>query len=54
MVDIITDSELVEKFAAKAMEEPEVVVETRAPSESEVQLPGGFRSEEHTSELQSH
>ena len=42
MSEIITDSELIEKFAKKAMEEPEPVIETRAPSGSEVYLPGGF------------
>lgn len=42
MPDIITDAELVNKFAAKAMEEPAPVIKTRAPSESEVSLPGGF------------
>ncbi len=42
MTEIITDAELVSKFAAQAMEEPEKVIETRAPSESEVDLPGGF------------
>lgn len=42
MTEIITDAELVSKFAAQAMEEPERVIETRAPSESEVKLPGGF------------
>jgi hypothetical protein len=40
--EIITDSELIEKFAKKAMEEPEPVIQTRAPSGSEVFLPGGF------------
>lgn len=42
MTEIITDAELISKFAAQAMEEPEKVIETRAPSESEVDLPGGF------------
>ena len=42
MSNIITDAELVNKFAQKAMEEPAQVVKTRAPSESEVKLPGGF------------
>jgi hypothetical protein len=42
VTEIITDAELVSKFAAQAMEEPEKVIETRAPSESEVDLPGGF------------
>ncbi len=42
MTDIITDAELIQKFAAKAMEEPAQVIKTRAPSESSVKLPGGF------------
>ena len=42
MPEIITDAELVNQFAQKMMEEPEKVVETRAPSESEIELPGGF------------
>ena len=39
---IITDAELINKFAAEALEEPEEVVETRAPLGPEVTLPGGF------------
>lgn len=42
MTEIITDAELVSKFAKQAMEEPEKLVETRAPSASEVDLPGGY------------
>ena len=42
MSNIITDAELVNKAAAMAMEEPAQAVTTRAPSESEVTLPGGF------------
>jgi hypothetical protein len=42
MSDIITDAQLLAQFAEKAMEEPAAVIKTRAPSESEVQLPGGF------------
>lgn len=42
MSEIITDAKLIQQFAAKAMEEPEAVIVTRAPSESEVKLPGGF------------
>ena len=42
MPEIITDAELVNQFAQKMMEEPEKVIETRAPSESEIKLPGGF------------
>jgi hypothetical protein len=40
--NIITDANLVAQYAKKAMEEPEAVITTRAPSESEVSLPGGF------------
>ena len=42
MSNIITDANLVAQYAKKAMEEPEAVITTRAPSESEVSLPGGF------------
>jgi hypothetical protein len=42
--EIITDAQLVSQFAAKAMEEPEAIIKTQAPSDSEVQLPGGFIS----------
>ena len=42
MAEIITDAELVSQYAKKAMEEPEKIVETRAPSASEVDLPGGY------------
>lgn len=42
MSDIITDAQLLEQFANTAMEEPAPVIKTRAPSESEVKLPGGF------------
>jgi hypothetical protein len=42
MSDIITDAQLLQEFAAKAMEEPATVIKTRAPSESEVKLPGGY------------
>lgn len=44
MSNIITDAELVSQFAAKAMEEPEAVIKTVAPSDTEVVLPGGFIS----------
>ena len=44
MSEIITDAQLVSQFAAKAMEEPEATIKTQAPSDSEVQLPGGFIS----------
>lgn len=42
MANIITDAELVNQFAKRAMEEPEEQIVTRAPSDSEVKLPGGF------------
>jgi len=42
MSNIITDAELVAQYAAKAMEEPAKVIATKAPSDSEVRLPGGF------------
>ena len=42
MTNIITDAELVSQYAQKAMEEPEKTVVTRAPSDSIVDLPGGF------------
>ena len=42
MAEIITDAELVSQYAEKAMKEPEKLVETRAPSASEVELPGGY------------
>jgi hypothetical protein len=42
VTQIITDAELVSKYAQKAMEEPEQVIKTQAPSEAEVSLPGGF------------
>lgn len=42
MTNIITDAELVQKYASKVMEEPEVSITTQAPSNSEVTLPGGY------------
>lgn len=42
MTDIISDAKLIQQFAQKAMEEPAPVIVTRAPSESEVPLPGGY------------
>lgn len=42
MTQIITDAELVAQYAKKAMEEPEKVIKTQAPSNSEVTLPGGY------------
>jgi hypothetical protein len=40
--EVISDAELVNKFAQKAMEAPESAVKTQAPSKPEVKLPGGF------------
>jgi hypothetical protein len=40
--NVITDAELVSQFAKKAMEEPEAVITSRAPSETSVDLPGGY------------
>jgi len=42
VAEVISDAALVAQFAKKAMEEPAPVIITRAPSESEVSLPGGF------------
>ena len=42
MTEIITDANLISQYAEKIMEEPAPQVVTRAPSESEVKLPGGF------------
>ena len=42
MTKVITDAELVNKFAQQALEEPEAVIETKAPLGPEVKLPGGF------------
>ena len=42
MSEIITDAALVNKFAQQAMEEPESLIKTRAPSSPEITLPGGF------------
>jgi hypothetical protein len=39
---VITDAELVNKFAQQAMEEQTQVIETKAPPGPEVELPGGF------------
>ena len=41
MKNVITDAELVTQYAKKAMEEPEKVITSRAPSDGEVRLPGG-------------
>lgn len=42
MAEIITDAELVNKFAKQVMKEPEADIVTRAPSSNEVELPGGL------------
>ena len=42
MSDIISDAELVSKFAQQIEKEPEVPVETKAPSDSTISLPGGY------------
>lgn len=42
MTEIITDANLISQYAQKVMEEPAPVIVTRAPSESEISLPGGF------------
>jgi hypothetical protein len=42
VTQIITDAELVNTFAQQIMEEPDLKVETQAPSGPEVILPGGF------------
>ena len=39
---VITDADLINKYAKKALEEPEQVVKTEAPLVPEVKLPGGF------------
>jgi hypothetical protein len=39
---IITDAELVQQYANKVMEEPGKPIVTQAPSDSEVNLPGGY------------
>ena len=45
--NVITDAELVSQFAKKAMEEPEAVIEpSQAPSDTTVELPGGFITED--------
>lgn len=42
MSDIISDAQLLQQFAEKLSEEPAPTIKTRAPSESEVELPGGY------------
>lgn len=42
MPEIISDAELVSKYAKQVMEEPVPTVETKAPLDSTITLPGGF------------
>jgi hypothetical protein len=42
VTQVITDADLVNKFAQQAMEEPTQAIETKAPLGPEVRLPGGF------------
>jgi len=42
VTQVITDAELINKFAQQAMEEPDLKVETQAPSGPEISLPGGL------------
>jgi hypothetical protein len=42
VTNVITDADLINKFAKHAMEEPESVIETKAPLGPEIELPGGF------------
>jgi hypothetical protein len=46
MSKVITDAELVTQFAQQAMEEPEKVITSRAPSDTTVDLPGGYVSQD--------
>ena len=48
MSQVITDAELVSQFAQQAMEEPEKVITSRAPSDTTVDLPGGYVSQDGT------
>jgi hypothetical protein len=48
MSQVITDAELVSQFAKQAMEEPEKVITSRAPSDTTVDLPGGYISQDGT------
>lgn len=48
MSKVITDAELVTQFAQQAMEEPEKVITSRAPSDTTVDLPGGYVSQDGT------
>jgi len=42
VTQIITDAELVQQYAQKAMEEPAQQIVTKAPSDTTVKLPGGY------------
>lgn len=46
MTEIITDAQLINEYAKKAMEEPAAEILTRAPSDSEVLLRGGYLTPE--------
>jgi len=48
MSQVITDAELVSQFAQQAMEDPEKVITSRAPSDTTVDLPGGYVSQDGT------
>lgn len=48
MSKVITDAELVSQFANQVMEEPEKVITSRAPSDTTVDLPGGYISQDGT------
>jgi hypothetical protein len=40
--EIISDAELVSKYAQQVQNEPEIQIETKAPADSMVSLPGGY------------
>lgn len=46
MSELISDAQLIAQAAKQFSEEPAVVVTTQAPSDTEVQLPGGFINRE--------
>lgn len=46
MTELISDPQSISKAAQEFMKEPEVVVTTEAPSDTEVTLPGGFINRE--------
>ena len=46
MSEIITDAQLINEYAKKAMEEPAAEIVTRAPSDTEVTLHGGYLTPE--------